>query len=180
MGASDPGGLTLPAVEGLGMARRRKGGLVARVLANPVAPVWMRLGPALRRLDFPPACAVDPTGMVDQLAGADVAVLAMGVTVYEAMACGVPAIVVGRTSGDVAHMRTLEQQGAILSLGLHWTEERVAAAVDEVLSTPGRLEAMGAAGRTLVDGQGAGRVARRLAALISPRKGVDAGQRVDA
>ncbi len=172
MGASDPGGLTVPALEGLALARERVGRLAARVVANPATPVWARLPPLARRLDFPPPCPIDPNGMVAHLAEADVALLAMGVTVYEALACGVPAIVLCRTSADVAHARELEARGAIVSLGLHWTEERIGAAVADVLGAPGRVATMAAAGRALVDGAGAARVAERLIALL-PREGAE-------
>jgi spore coat polysaccharide biosynthesis protein SpsF len=102
--------------------------------------------------------------MQPHLAAADVAVLALGVTVYEAMASGVPAVVLCRTDADVAHARTLADAGAIVSLGLHWTEERIAAAVERLLADPVARVAMSRAGRALVDGRGAARVAARLVA----------------
>ncbi len=177
MGGSDPGGLTIPALEGVALARAACPRLSARVVANPAAPVWTQLPAALRRLDFPPASPLDPDAMVAHLAEADVAILALGVTVYEALACGVPAIVLCRTSGDVAHARALAARGAVVSLGQHWTEDRIAAAVAELVNDPQRCVAMSEAGRALVDGRGAERVAARLAALVASRgTGERAGQ----
>ena len=176
MGGSDPGGLAVPALQGVALAGARHPRLGVRVLANPAAPVWNRLAGVLRRHEFPPACAVDPTAMVGHLAEAAVAVLAMGVTVYEAMACGVPSVVLCRTSADVAHARTLAARGAIVSLGQHWTEEQIGAAVAELLDAPGRCAAMSEAGRALVDGRGAGRVAARLASMVGREHGA-AGSR---
>ena len=166
MGGSDPGGLAVPALEGVALARDRHPRLAARVVANPATPVWSRLPAVLRRHEFPPACAIDPSAMVGHLAEAALVVLAMGVTVYEAMACGVPAVVLCRTSADVAHARALAARGAIVSLGQHWTEERIGTAVGELLDAPGRCAVMSAAGRALVDGRGADRVADRITALV--------------
>jgi spore coat polysaccharide biosynthesis predicted glycosyltransferase SpsG len=166
MGASDPEGLTLLALDGLALARERVGRFTVRVLANPASPLWSRLPAWLRRLDFPPACPVDPAGMAGHLAEADLALVAMGVTVYEALASGVPPVVVCRTRGDVVHARGLAARGALVSLGLHPSEEAVAAAVEGLLASPARREAMAAAGRACVDGRGAERVADRLRALL--------------
>jgi len=141
---------------------------VVRVVANRRVPVWQRLPGVLRRLDALPVSPVRPDDMVTELAAAELAVLSMGVTVYEAMACGVPAIVVGRSRGDLAHMRPLAAAGAIVSLGLGWTEERLASTIEELLAAPGRRVALGLAGRALVDGRGAERVARRLDAVLTP------------
>jgi len=173
MGASDPGGLAIPALEGLGLTRARSARLSARVVANPLAPVWGRLPALLRRLGFPPAHPIDPAGMASHLVRADLALLAFGVTVYEAMACGVPAIVLCRTSADVAHARTLEERGALVSLGLHWTEERIAETVERLVASPARRRAMGEAGRALVDGRGAERVAARLVAALGSGRGAE-------
>jgi spore coat polysaccharide biosynthesis protein SpsF len=180
MGASDPGGLTAPVVDALGRARAAGARLTARVIANPAAAVWHELPARLGRAGLPPACAVEAERMPAHLAAADIAVLAMGVTVYEAMATGVPAVVLCRTSGDVAHARALEERGAIVSVGQHWTEERLATAVGELVAAPARRAAMSRAGRALVDGRGAERVAGRLVALLAAGWGADAGRGVEA
>jgi len=175
MGACDPAGFTLPALEGVALARAHATAFTVRVVANRRVPVWQRLPGVLRRLDALPVSPLRPDDMVTELAAAELAVLSMGVTVYEAMACGVPAIVVGRSRGDLAHMRPLAAAGAIVSLGLGWTEERLASAVEELLASPGRRAGMGLAGRALVDGRGAERVARRLDAVLTPTCRADVG-----
>jgi spore coat polysaccharide biosynthesis predicted glycosyltransferase SpsG len=177
MGASDPGGLTLPAVEAIGRARAAGARLTARVVANPASPVWKELPALLGRLDLPPACAVEPERTLEHLAAADCALLAMGVTVYEAMAAGVPPLVLCRTSGDAAHAGGLELRGGCASLGQHWTVERVATAVAALVAAPDRLAAMGGVGRGLVDGRGAERVAARLLARLGAEEEADAGER---
>jgi len=180
MGASDPGGLTVPAVEAVGRARAAGARLTARVVANPASPVWKALPALLRALDLPPACAVEPDRTAEHLAAADLALVAMGVTVYEAMAAGVPPLVVCRTSGDAAHARALEQRGGCTSLGQHWTVERAAAALATLAGDPERLAAMGRVGRGLVDGRGAERAAARLLALLGGAETADAGERARA
>jgi spore coat polysaccharide biosynthesis predicted glycosyltransferase SpsG len=177
MGASDPGGLTVPAVEAVAQARARGARLTARVVANPASPVWKSLPRLLGSLDLPPACAVEPERTVEHLAAADCALLAMGVTVYEAMAAGVPPLVLCRTSGDADHARRLEGQGGCTSLGQHWTVERMAAALADAVAAPERLVAMGRVGRGLVDGLGAERVAARLLGLLGIVERTDAGER---
>jgi UDP-2,4-diacetamido-2,4,6-trideoxy-beta-L-altropyranose hydrolase len=179
MGGSDPGGLTVPVVKALAPTGARSR-FEVQVVANPASAVWGSVGEVLGRLGLAPPCAAEPERMAEHLADADVAVLAMGVTVYEAMAAGTPAVVLCRTSGDVAHARALEERGAIVSLGQHWTGERVRTAVGEVASAPARLEAMRRAGRTLVDGRGAERVAARLARLLEEGREADAERRAHA
>lgn len=164
MGATDPGGLTIPALAAV--SRMRPPRPEVHVVANPSAPVWTKLPDLLQALGAPPAFPVDPRGLRARLLRAQVAILAMGVTVYEAMACGVPAVVLCRTDGDVEHASGLERAGAIVSLGIHWRQERITAVLEALLAEPSRRTAMGRAGRALVDGEGAERVAERCVALL--------------
>jgi spore coat polysaccharide biosynthesis predicted glycosyltransferase SpsG len=155
VGATDPGGLAVPVLEGLALARAGGARFSGRVVAYPLSPAWERLPAPLRRLDMPPPCAIQPGAMAGHLAEADLAVVGMGMTAYEAMACGVPALVLCRTSADAARARALACRGAVTSLGPHWREEDLAAAVAALLGAPARRAAMGRAGRALVDGRGA-------------------------
>jgi spore coat polysaccharide biosynthesis protein SpsF len=104
----------------------------------------------------------EPGGLGEHLAAADLAVLAFGVTVYEAMASGVPSVVLCRTSGDVEHARVLESAGAIVSLGAHWKPADVTRTVTALAGDAARRGAMARAGQARVDGHGAARVAARL------------------
>src|SRR5262249_61440903 len=129
-------GFTLPALEGVALARAHATAFVVRVVANRRVPVWQRLPGVLRRLDALPVSPVRPDDMVTELAAAELAVLSMGVTVYEAMACGVPAIVVGRSRADLAQMRPLAAAGAVISPGLGWAAEGPAAGGGGVPRSP--------------------------------------------
>jgi len=172
MGGSDPGGLTRSAVEALGAVTTPR--LRAHVIANPRTPVWASLPGVLGRLGFPPARPIVPGAMAAHLAAADVAVLALGVTVYEALAAGVPSIVLSRTPADVAHAESLAASGAIVSLGIDPSPADVATAVGALLRDPELRTAMGRAGRALVDGQGAARIVGRLLAVMGEKEGSDA------
>lgn len=159
MGGSDPGGLSAPVIDALGPIAPRLGVIA---VVNPLAPVWRDSTAATARWGFAPAMPTEPGGLGAHLAVADLAVLAFGVTVYEAMASGVPSVVLCRTSGDVEHARVLENAGAVVSLGAHWKREDVTRAVTALVGDPARRGAMARAGRARVDGLGAARVAARL------------------
>lgn len=160
MGGSDPGGLTAPVVEALAAVRPR---IEVRVVANPASRVWLQLGPLCARHGFAAPWAVEPGGLGRHLAVADLAVLAFGVTVYEALASGVPAVALCRTAGDVAHVARLGD--GVRSLGTAWTAADVTAAVSALAADPAARAAMGRAGRAVVDGRGAERVAAHVVAL---------------
>jgi spore coat polysaccharide biosynthesis predicted glycosyltransferase SpsG len=112
--------------------------------------------------------------MPAHLAGADVAVLALGVTVYEALAAGVPAVVLCRSAADVAHASSLEERGAVVSLGIDPAPEQIAAAVAALVGDPERRAELARAGRALVDGRGAERIVGRLLAVMAEKEGGDA------
>jgi len=176
MGATDPGGLAVPVVEAL--AQVRLPDLSTRVVANPMAPVWASLADLLHRHDLGPAHAVEPGGLGAHLADADVAVVAFGVTVYEALAMGIPTIALCRTSGDVAHARTLEARGALRSLPLHWGTSDVVAVVEEIAGDAALRAEMSRAGRAVSDGRGAERIASRIVRLLVEKGRDDAGRRL--
>ena len=166
MGASDPGGLAVQVVDALADAQAAGTPLDMCVLANPAMPVWTELTRRLAELGMPAPRPGEPAAIATELSAADLAVVAMGVTVYEAMACGVPPVVLCRTDGDVAHARALATCGAIENAGMHWTVERIAAAVGRLAAAPATRATMAHAGTTLVDGRGAERVLARLGELM--------------
>jgi UDP-2,4-diacetamido-2,4,6-trideoxy-beta-L-altropyranose hydrolase len=94
---------------------------------------------------------------------ADVAIGAAGTTSLELAARGLPAIHAVLMDNQVRVAEEMERRGVAISAGApdDGFEARLAAGI-EALRDPGRRSAMSAAGRRLVDGQGAGRVAARL------------------
>jgi spore coat polysaccharide biosynthesis predicted glycosyltransferase SpsG len=116
-----------------------------------------------------------PDGLAGELAAASVAVVAGGVTLYEACALGVPAIAVAVTAAQQPTIRAFAARGAVIDGGLsgksRCTVEGVAAEVGRLLGDHTSRRGLTVAGQRLVDGLGAFRVAaalRQLCAFTSP------------
>jgi UDP-2,4-diacetamido-2,4,6-trideoxy-beta-L-altropyranose hydrolase len=110
-------------------------------------------------------------GLAAEMASASVAVLAGGVTLYEACALGVPAVAIALNPAQHATIRGIAQRGAAVDAGLvvascpGRTIARVVREVDRLMGDPALRRRMAAAGRRLVDARGASRVAERLRSL---------------
>jgi spore coat polysaccharide biosynthesis predicted glycosyltransferase SpsG len=114
-----------------------------------------------------------PDGLAAELAAASVAVLAGGVTLYEACALGVPAVAVAVTGAQQPTIRAFAAHGAVIDGGVarRCAVEGVAAEVGRVLRCRESRRRLAAAGQRLVDGRGAFRVGaalRQLCAFTSP------------
>lgn len=117
-----------------------------------------------------------PDGLAGELAEASVAVVAGGVTLYEACALGVPAIAVAVTAAQRQTIRAMARLGAVIDGGGPTFDaarcDRVADQVARLLASPPECRRQMRAARRLVDGRGAWRVARRLHALAAPHRAV--------
>jgi UDP-2,4-diacetamido-2,4,6-trideoxy-beta-L-altropyranose hydrolase len=106
----------------------------------------------------------------EELSAASVAVVAGGVTLYEACCLGVPSVAVA-VSTLSAQRHTVEAAAAIGvtcaggALGAHETPTRVAAHVQTLLNRSKLRADLARAGRRVVDGRGARRIARALGRL---------------
>jgi hypothetical protein len=111
-------------------------------------------------------------GVGRHLAAASVAVVAGGVTLYEAAALGTPIVGVAVVPAQRPAIRAGAAAGAAIDAS-HAVPARaiesVAASVVRLLNDPDAASALGARGRALIDGRGAIRVARALEAL-APRR----------
>ncbi|MCC7416257.1 MAG: hypothetical protein IT176_03880 [Acidobacteria bacterium] len=107
-----------------------------------------------------------PGGLAAELARASVAVVAGGMTLYEACALGVPAVALSLNDAQHVTVRELASRGAAVDAGapgyLAARTAEVAAAVAALLEDESERAALGEAGRRLVDGRGVFRVAARL------------------
>lgn len=111
--------------------------------------------------DAPPGVtAIAPASLLEALHGADLAILAGGVTKYEAAALGVPMLLCAVVAHQRAGVAAVAATGAARDRG-----DAEAARPDDVvrhardlLADPGARARMAAAGRALVDGRGADRV----------------------
>jgi spore coat polysaccharide biosynthesis protein SpsF len=111
-----------------------------------------------------------------EYASADVALCAFGVTAYELAACGIPAVYLGLTEDHVASASAFADAGMGISLGLAAKAEdaEIARTVQWLLNKPAARRDMRQAGLSLMDGQGAARIAADLACALAaaraPRK----------
>jgi spore coat polysaccharide biosynthesis predicted glycosyltransferase SpsG len=112
-------------------------------------------------------------GLAPDLAGCDVAVVAGGVTLYEACAIGVPAVAMAVVPGQQRAIRAFAARGAVVDIGslagADGAVELVAAAVAELLRDASARDRRASAARRLVDGRGAQRVALRIRVLARNR-----------
>jgi len=154
---------------GVAMARDAGARLVGRIVADPCTPAWSQLAGIARRLELSPPVTALPDASVASFVEADVALVGSTMAAYEAVACGVATIVVGAARG----VAPLAAGGGVMSIPAAAGEERVAAAVTALVTSAGAREALARAGRVLVDGLGAERVADRLIGLRT----IDVGER---
>lgn len=111
-----------------------------------------------------------PDGLAEELARSTVAVLAGGVSLYEACAIGVPSVAVALTPAQGLTIRGVAEGGAVIDggdLGRSGNPAtRVARHVRYLLADARARRRLAAHGRTLVDGRGIYRVADRLEQLV--------------
>ncbi len=111
-----------------------------------------------------------PNGLAPALARADVAIVGGGVSLYEAIAAGVPAVAVAVVAPQRPTIRAFAAMGlARDGSGRARTQEdvahRVADRVDETIRDLSWRRHVRRAGPRAIDGRGASRVARAIAAL---------------
>ena len=128
---------------------RIAGGFVAP--PRPVAPrvTWV----AARR------------GLGQELAGADVAIVGGGVSLYEACAMGVPAVALPVVDGQVPTVRAFAKRGAAIGLGHGAAVTKAATEAVALLNNPHQRQALRRHSMRLIDGLGASRTAAAVAAL---------------
>ena len=102
---------------------------------------------------------------------ADLALIGGGVTMLEACAAGLPALVATVAENQEAGAADLAERGLVRSLGRATAvgEDALARALDELLLDAAERDRLSRAGRAVVDGHGAARVAAALLALSEPR-----------
>lgn len=104
---------------------------------------------------------------------ADVAISGAGMTLYELAATATPAVSLTMAPNQRPNAAAFQRAGAALAAGATDHPDLCATVTGHLgrLAADAELrEKLGAAGRRLVDGQGASRVARELASMPSPRR----------
>jgi spore coat polysaccharide biosynthesis predicted glycosyltransferase SpsG len=110
--------------------------------------------------------------LATEYASADLALCAFGVTAYELAASGIPAIYLGLNEDHVASASAFADAGMGISLGLAGkvSDAEIARNVQWLLNKPNVRREMRNVALSLMDGQGASRVAADLArALVAAR-----------
>jgi spore coat polysaccharide biosynthesis predicted glycosyltransferase SpsG len=185
-----------PRIDGLRAARRPRrgricvavgGGAHVFALIPPVVAALARVAPGAdirvapgftgrRRPLLPAGQWLAPGGLAAALADAEVAVVAGGLTAYEACALGVPAVAVSVVPAQRPTVAALARHGAVVDGGAldgPHAQARVGARVAALLAAPAVRRRMATAARRLVDGRGARRIARALSSLVMQRGGYD-------
>jgi len=107
-------------------------------------------------------------GLVEALSSADVAVVAGGVTLYEACALGVPAVGLAVVAAQRRAIRAFARERALVDAGAGAAAiDSAAAGVARLLNQPSLRTRTAARARQLVDGRGVDRVARSIRALVA-------------
>jgi UDP-2,4-diacetamido-2,4,6-trideoxy-beta-L-altropyranose hydrolase len=130
--------------------------------ANPHRETLAALAPSLGV-----EIAVDPPDLAGFMLDTDIAITAGSTSFWELACLGVPALIVVIADNQRAVARAAENAGAALVLGEsnHLDPRNLAAAVAALAADPDRRQRMSAAGRNLVDGRGAARVADAVAKI---------------
>lgn len=165
MGGADPAGATEVAVEALaGLAEPVEVTVVVGSARRDVAVLEALIAkrlPSARLLHGSDA-------MPALLAATDLALIAFGMTAYEAAAVATPTLALCLTADHEASAQALAAVGALAVAGRIGavTATGLTAQLATLLSDRPRLAAMGEAGRRLIDGRGADRIADRIFALL--------------
>jgi UDP-2,4-diacetamido-2,4,6-trideoxy-beta-L-altropyranose hydrolase len=166
-GGADRHDLTARAVRAVARLRARPARLivVAGSLYAGLAPLRALLA---EHADMNPELHVDTRRMHALMAESDLALSSGGLTAWELACVGVPNVIVSSSDPERQTAELLEQEGLACFAGHHdaATEAAIADALERLAADPGRLAALAAAGRRLVDGRGRERVIDRMLAQL--------------
>lgn len=170
MGGSDPHGLTLRAAKAL--AELDSNLRIRFVIgAGMKDAAGVARGLVALKTNYETVEGADD--LSTEYASADVALCAFGVTAYELASFGTPAIYLGLTDDHASSASAFADAGMGISLGVAAKVEdaEIARTVQWLLGKPAARRDMRQAGLSLMDGQGAARIAADLsAALAEARK----------
>jgi UDP-2,4-diacetamido-2,4,6-trideoxy-beta-L-altropyranose hydrolase len=176
LGGSDPDNATervLAALEPV------QGPLDVDVVVGPANAHAERLRAAAARSPHTTRVHERPAHLPQLMAEADLALAAGGGTAWELAALGVPTLLLVLADNQRGVAAALARAGAAVDLGWHAdaSPDRLAQAVQDLIPDAARRAQMSAAGRALVDGDGAQRVVdalRRASVRLRPATPDDA------
>jgi len=150
--------------------------LAARIVQlHPSATVEIAAGFSVRRrVELPPNCRwlVARWGLADALSRAQVAVVAGGMTLYEACVLGTPAVALPVVPAQKRTVRAFAAAGAVVASEAATgprAVDRAARQAIALLADAGRAARLSRVAARLVDGRGAERVAQRLRVLAGSK-----------
>ncbi|MEM2915264.1 MAG: UDP-2,4-diacetamido-2,4,6-trideoxy-beta-L-altropyranose hydrolase, partial [Candidatus Bathyarchaeia archaeon] len=171
LGGADPGNLTVKVIRALSRIEKK---LKIVTVLGPAYNHRLELQRLLIKLAGPkPKLDIrwNVRDMASLMMKSDVAITAGGETIYELAATGTPAINVSQVEHQNINARELEQAGTVINMGLgrDVSEDRIADEVLYLLKNRDLRQKMSLAGKKLVDGRGASRVANLLLEAMKNR-----------
>jgi spore coat polysaccharide biosynthesis protein SpsF len=166
MGGSDPHGLTLRCAKAL--APLDSGYRIRFVIGTGMKDAHVvAQGLVALKSNYETVEGADDLSI--EYASADVALCAFGVTAYELAAFGIPAIYLGLTDDHAVSASAFADAGMGVLLGAmdKISDAEIARSVQELLNKPAARRDMRQAGLSLMDGQGAARIAADLSSALA-------------
>lgn len=169
LGGGNVHGVTQVVLRGLDRVDRRQ--LAVTLVAGGASESYEELIHVIEGLQVRIDLKHHVADMSALMAGTDIAISAGGSTCWELAYMGVPGLTIIQAENQRLIAEKLDVAGVLQCLGqmAEVGEERVAAAVIALLSSPERREEMSRKGHTLVDGQGAMRVVEELRRVMETR-----------
>src|SRR5581483_7121348 len=164
MGGSDPENMTATVLRSLGRGEEFQIRAIVGS-SNPNADEVRRIAESMKSVEV----LTSVGNMPSQMAWADMAVVAAGVTVWELLFMGVPVMCWPRYPEDFELVSEFGQLGAAWPLPQKADSRELASLVNRLAADGRERQRMSDAGRRLVDGRGAERVIRELSEVIRPR-----------
>ena len=162
MGGSDPNNISLKVIQALGQVNVP--GIEATVAVGVGNQNNGMLEKAVGESPVPVKVVNYANNMPGLMAEADVAVTAVGITLWEICFSGLPALVIAHSDYQRASLRAIEQEGVAVSLG--WQQDVVAGEIAEglrrMIASPELRRSMSCTQQRMVDGLGAKRVLGKL------------------
>jgi UDP-2,4-diacetamido-2,4,6-trideoxy-beta-L-altropyranose hydrolase len=162
LGGADRDNVSQRVLEALPSIERRR--LKTVLVVGPASPHRQRLAaiaPAAVEI------VADPPDIAGLMQAADLAVATPSTTFWELACLRVPALLVVTADNQRAIARAADNAGAAIVLGeaRHLDARKLAATITALAADPERRQRMREAGRSLVDGRGAARVADAVATM---------------
>jgi len=165
LGGSDPAGAASLALDAL--RNIRADGLQVRLVVGPGSAAAQSLQRQAAELPASVQILTDVADMAGQMAWADVAVSAAGTTCWELAFMQLPSLLVVVADNQRRAAQNTSQSGAAENLGPveQLSPDRLAESLHQLMHDGPRRASMAQAGRQLVDGRGAERVASVMQAF---------------